>query len=110
MTFEEWADRTFGIAFKDDEPITYFRMSAAWEKAQKELRAELAMEALKRWEIGNDQYKELIAASKDPTKQIRMKPDGSWFSNVDAESFALPPDYYEIRDKPNEKRDCVSGN
>jgi hypothetical protein len=34
MTFEEWADRTFGSNFMEEDPLTYFRMSAAWEKAQ----------------------------------------------------------------------------
>jgi len=33
MTFEEWADRTFGETFKEEETLTYFRMNAAWEVA-----------------------------------------------------------------------------
>ena len=37
MTFTEWAEQTFGSEFINEEPLTYFRMSAAWEKAQKEL-------------------------------------------------------------------------
>jgi hypothetical protein len=37
MTFEEWANRTFGSNFTIEEPITYFRMGAAWESAQKEI-------------------------------------------------------------------------
>ena len=31
MTFEEWADRTFGKEFKDEDSIAYCRMSAAWD-------------------------------------------------------------------------------
>lgn len=42
MTFEEWADRTFGSNFINEEPITYFRMSAAWDNAQNEEREECA--------------------------------------------------------------------
>ena len=33
MTFEEWAGRTFGEEFKQDDLLTYCRMSAAWEIA-----------------------------------------------------------------------------
>ncbi len=37
MTFSEWANTTFGSDFMMDDPLTYFRMSAAWENAQKEI-------------------------------------------------------------------------
>jgi hypothetical protein len=41
-SFELWADRTFGSKFKDEEMLTYFRMSAAWDNAQEPLLAEIA--------------------------------------------------------------------
>jgi hypothetical protein len=31
--FEQWADQTFGSDFKEEETLTYFRMSAAWDAA-----------------------------------------------------------------------------
>ena len=43
MTFEEWADRTFGSDFQMEETLTYFRMSAAWENAQNAEREECAV-------------------------------------------------------------------
>ena len=33
MNFEQWADRTFGSEFKEEETLTYFRMNAACEAA-----------------------------------------------------------------------------
>lgn len=42
MTFDEWVNVTFGENFANNEPITYFRMSAAWGNAQKENTEDIA--------------------------------------------------------------------
>jgi hypothetical protein len=50
MTFEEWADRTFGEAFKEEETLTYIRMSAAWEVATKAER-EACAKVCEQWDM-----------------------------------------------------------
>lgn len=51
MTFEEWVDRTFGEDFKMEDSLTYFRMSAAWERAQKEATDTITQLAAERAEL-----------------------------------------------------------
>ena len=53
---------------------------------------------IERLKAERDPYRELKAASEDPTKQIRCKSVGHWAETNS--SWAHPPEEYEIRDKP----------
>ena len=54
-----------------------------------------------------DPYRDLKEAAKDPTKQIRHLYGGVWDGWRDfgtTWTWCLPPENYQIRDKPKEKR------
>jgi hypothetical protein len=50
-----------------------------------------------------DPYRELKAAAADPTKQVRYS-SGDWKDVGTTWAWSSPPEKYEIRDKPVEKR------
>lgn len=62
MTFDKWADRTFGSDFKEDETLTYFRMSAAWDAGREEQKAAIVSKLLDLGALGDGDYLEAIRA------------------------------------------------
>ena len=67
--------------------------------------AEAALKVMKDELARADPYAELKAAAQDPSKQIRIKREGNkWCDYTDPWEFCFPPEVYEIRDKPKEKK------
>ena len=51
ISFEEWIKDKFGLDFMQEEPLTYFRMQAAWNSATPPKREWVGLTRAERFEI-----------------------------------------------------------